>query len=92
MPVNFRSMEGMISRGAEAGVEALRPRTRRAQRGLDAGRGSATLLPSGKCHLGSGITCLSQIPEKFHARGWDAARLHATRGPAESRERGTRRG
>jgi hypothetical protein len=45
----------MISRGWVAGVKALRPRTRRAQRGLDSGRASATLLLSGECHLGSGL-------------------------------------
>jgi len=45
----------MISRGWEAGVKALRPRTRRAKRGLDTGRASAMLLLSGECHLGSGL-------------------------------------
>jgi hypothetical protein len=29
--------------------------TRRAKRGLDPGRASATLLLSGECHLGSGL-------------------------------------
>ena len=43
----------MISRGWEAGVKALRPRTRRAKRGLDSGRASATLLLSRECLLGS---------------------------------------
>ena len=38
-----------------AGVKALRPRTRRAQRGLDTGRASATLLISGECQLRSGL-------------------------------------
>jgi hypothetical protein len=45
----------MISRGGEAGVKALRPRTRRAKRGLDTGRASATLCLSGERLLGSGL-------------------------------------
>jgi hypothetical protein len=50
----------MISRGWEAGVKALRPRTRRAKRGLDSGRASATLPLSGECHLGSGLHAHSE--------------------------------
>ena len=46
----------VISRGWEAGVKALQPRTRRAKRGLDSGWASAKLLQSGECQLGSGIT------------------------------------
>jgi len=46
----------MISRDWEAGVKALRTRTRRAKRGLDSGWALATLLQSGECQLRSGIT------------------------------------
>jgi hypothetical protein len=46
----------VISRGWEAGVKALQPCTRRAKRGIDSGWASATLLQSGECPLGSGIT------------------------------------
>jgi hypothetical protein len=42
----------MISRGAKASVKALRPRRRRAKRGLDTGRASAMLWLSGACHSG----------------------------------------
>ena len=82
----------MISRGWEAGVKALRPRTRRAKRGLDSGRASATLLLSGECHLGSDVTCPYQIPGRSHARERVAARWLATPGPAGLRARGIRRG
>jgi hypothetical protein len=59
-----------MSRGSEAGVKALRPRTRRAKHGLDTGRASATLGLSGN------VICLFRTSSRTLLSGrWPSLRV-----------------
>jgi hypothetical protein len=53
---------------------------RRAQRGLDSGRASATLLLSGECQLGSGLHAHTKSLTDLVRRGRAAARWLVTTG------------
>lgn len=57
----------IISRGLEVGVKALRPRTRRAKRGLDAGPASAMLWQPGNVIREGRITYQDRSLEPSHS-------------------------